>query len=40
MDKLPINLIHGILASILALGPLAVAAYLDLKKKRETDQIG
>lgn len=35
MNELTINLIHGLLATILALAPLSVAAYFDVKQKRE-----
>lgn len=38
MNELTINLIHGLLATILALAPLSVAAYFDLKQTRETRQ--
>ncbi len=37
MNELLINIIHGLLAMILALAPLSVAAYLDLKQKREAE---
>lgn len=39
MNELAINLIHGLLATILALAPLSVAAYLDVKQKREAKQV-
>ena len=35
MNEPIITLIHVLLASILALGPLAIALYLDLKQKHE-----
>lgn len=38
MNEITINIIHGLLATILALGPLSIALYLDLKQKRETEQ--
>jgi hypothetical protein len=38
MNELTINLIHGLLATILALGPLSIALYLDLQQKREAEQ--
>lgn len=38
MSELTINLIHGLLATILALAPLSVAAYFDMKQKREVKQ--
>jgi len=31
-------IIHALIASILALGPLSIALYLDLKPKREATQ--
>ena len=31
-------IIHALIASILALGPLAIALYLDLNQKREATQ--
>ena len=39
MNELSINIIHGLLATILALAPLSVAAYFDVKQKREAKQI-
>ena len=38
MNELAINLIHGLLATILALAPLSVADYFDMKRKREVRQ--
>ena len=38
MNQLTINIVHGLLASILALGTLAIAAYLDLKQKPKVEQ--
>lgn len=38
MDQLTITLIHVLLASILALGPLSIALYLDLKQKNKTEE--
>lgn len=38
MNELFINLIHALLASMLALGPLSIALYLDLKQKFEVKQ--
>ena len=38
MNEITINIIHGLLASILALGPLAIAAYFDLKQKPKAEQ--
>lgn len=38
MYEITIYIIHGMLATILALGPLSVAAYFDLKQKREVNQ--
>ncbi len=38
MNELTINLIHGLLASTLALAPLSIALYFDLKQKREARQ--
>jgi hypothetical protein len=38
MDALTINLIHALLTSILALGPLSIAFYFDLKQRREATQ--
>jgi len=38
MNELSINIIHALLATILALAPLSAAAYLDLKQKREVKQ--
>ena len=37
MNELP-TYIHGLIAMILALSPLAVAAYYDLKQNREAKQ--
>lgn len=31
-------IIHALIASMLALGPLSIALYLDLKQKREAAQ--
>ncbi len=39
MNELTINLIHALLASILALVPLSIALYLDLKQKRTVKQM-
>ena len=39
MNELAINLIHGLLATILALAPLSVAAYFDVKQKRDAKQV-
>ncbi len=38
MNELFINIFHGLLATILALGPLAIAAYLDLKQNPKAKQ--
>jgi hypothetical protein len=38
MNELSINIVHGLLATILALGPLSIALYFDLKQKREAKQ--
>lgn len=38
MNHWMINLTHLLLTSILALGPLSIALYLDLKQQRETRQ--
>jgi hypothetical protein len=38
MNELSINIIHGLLATILAVGPLSIALYVDLKQKREAIQ--
>lgn len=38
MNEITINIIHGLLASVLALGPLSIALYFDLKQKNETEQ--
>lgn len=38
MNELSINIIHTLLATILALGPLSIALYLDLKQQREAKQ--
>jgi hypothetical protein len=38
MNYLTINFIHALLATILALTPLSVAAYLDLRQKSEAEQ--
>jgi hypothetical protein len=38
MNELSINIIHGLLATILALGPLSIALYLDVKQQREAKQ--
>lgn len=35
MNELFINIFHGLLATLLALAPLSVAAYLDLKQQGE-----
>jgi hypothetical protein len=35
MNNLMINLTHLLLASLLAVGPLSIALYLDLKQGRE-----
>ena len=40
MNVLSVDIIHGLLATILALGPLSIAAYLDLKQQREPRQKG
>ena len=39
MYELTINLIHGLLATILVLAPLSIVAYFDVKQKREAQQI-
>jgi hypothetical protein len=36
MNEITIIIIHGLLATILALGPLSFALYLDLKQNHET----
>ena len=38
MEELIVILIHVVLASFLALGPLAFALYFDLKQKSEVNQ--
>jgi hypothetical protein len=38
MNELTINIIHGLLATILALGPLSIALYLDVKQQSEAKQ--
>lgn len=38
MNELSINIIHGLLATILALGPLSIALYFDLRQKHEAKQ--
>lgn len=38
MNHWMINLTHLLLTSILALGPLSIALYLDLKQQREARQ--
>lgn len=38
MNHWIINLTHLLLTSMLALGPLSIALYLDLKEKREARQ--
>ena len=38
MNELSINIIHGLLATILALGPLSIALYLDVKQQRVAKQ--
>lgn len=38
MNPLTVNIIHFLLASVLALGPLSIALYFDLKQKREAAQ--
>jgi hypothetical protein len=38
MNELSINIIHGLLATILVFGPLSIALYIDLKQKREAKQ--
>lgn len=38
MNEPTVTIIHILLASILALGPLSIALYLDLKQKREAEQ--
>jgi hypothetical protein len=38
MNELSINIIHGLLATILAMGPLSIALYLDVKQQREAKQ--
>ena len=38
MNELFINIFHGLLATILALGPLSIALYHDLKQQREAKQ--
>lgn len=38
MNELSINIIHGLLAAILALGPLSIALYHDVKQQREAKQ--
>lgn len=35
MNIFPSYIIHALLATILALGPLSIAAYLDLKQQHE-----
>ena len=37
MNELSINIIHGLLATILALGPLSIAAYFDLKQNPKSE---
>jgi hypothetical protein len=38
MNQLTVNIIHLLFASILALGPLAIALYLDLKQEHAARQ--
>lgn len=38
MNELTVNIIHAFLASILALGPLSFALYLDIQQKREAEE--
>lgn len=38
MNIYPTYIIHALLATVLALGPLSIALYLDLKQKREAKQ--
>ncbi len=38
MNEPTVTLMHVLLTSILALGPLSIALYLDLKQKREAEQ--
>ena len=38
MNAYPTYLIHALLATILALGPLAIAAHFDLKQRHEAGQ--
>lgn len=38
MNPVTLNVIHLLFASVLALGPLSVALYFDLKQKREATQ--
>jgi hypothetical protein len=38
MNIFPGYIIHALLATILALGPLSIAAYLDLKQQHEAKQ--
>ena len=38
MNEITINIIHGLLATALALGPLSIALYLDVRQKHETGQ--
>ena len=38
MNIYPTYIIHALLATVLALGPLSIALYLDVKQKREASQ--
>ncbi len=38
MNEPTVTIIHVLLTSILALGPLSIAFYLDLKQNREAEQ--
>lgn len=38
MNIYPTYIIHALLATVLALGPLSLALYLDVKQQREAKQ--